>query len=87
MSNTDGEASNSGGGSSTRRGVLAAIMAGGAYALGWASNAVAAATPAGDVASASDPAEYVYTDKVNFNPRTSDPSSPDDGTMWYNESA
>lgn len=64
----------------------AALLAGGAL-VATSGTAAAQATPGGNVGSASNPALKVYTDVFHFNERTSDPSSPEDGEMWYNSSA
>lgn len=71
----------------TRRGALALIGAAGLYAAGWVSNAAAQVVPSGTIGSDSEPALTVYADTVNYSPRTSDPSSPDDGESWFNEDA
>lgn len=74
--------------STTRRGILAGVIAAVMYGLGWLTGGVTAQTStSGNIASASEPAEYVYVERVHVVARTSDPSSPDDGTLWYNESA
>jgi hypothetical protein len=69
----------------TRRSVLAAaagIAAAGAmgvYATGGAS-----AAPTGEFPQAGDsPLLKIRADRVRLVGRTSDPSTPDDGTMWY----
>lgn len=80
---TDGDST----GSTTRRGVLAALLGALVYGLGWLSSAVTAQTASGQISNASEPAENVYVERVHLSPRTSDPSSPADGTMWYNEDA
>lgn len=57
---------------------IAAAGAGG-HLLGSAS----AQTPAGEIGTASNPYLRAYVDRKVFNNRTSDPSSPADGTQWY----
>lgn len=57
---------------------IAAAGAGG-HLLGSAS----AQTPAGEIGTASNPYVRAYVDRKVFNNRTSDPSSPADGTQWY----
>lgn len=71
----------------TRRAVFGLIGAVALYLGGWVSNAVAQVTPSGTIANDSEPALTVYADTVNYYPRTSDPSSPDDGESWFNEDA
>lgn len=56
------------------------------YAAGEA-EADSATAPSGTVGSASDPFERIYADRLVFVERTSDPSSPADGTIWYNSDA
>jgi len=75
---------------STRRGFLGALVAGVATVAGLAGYGVGqaeAATPAGDVGTAANPFETGYFDTVNWKARTTDPSSPADGTEWFNENA
>lgn len=77
----------------TRRDVLkvssGAVLAGGALVIGGSGNAAAShgGGTSGDVASASEPALRVFVDTWHFHERTSDPSSPSNGSMWYNSSA
>lgn len=47
----------------------------------------ASADPSGQRGTASDPLELVYTDQLVLHERTSDPSSPANGTLWYNSTA
>lgn len=73
----------------TRRGVLGLIGAGVLYALGFFSGSASAnhgGNLGGDIANDSEPATHVFTEQVVHHPRTSDPSSPQDGVSWYNES-
>jgi len=45
-------------------------------------------SPTGTFPVSSDPALLkLRADRLRLVPRSSDPSSPDDGTMWYNDSA
>lgn len=71
----------------TRRGIMAALLA--AVGLGgfYAGSATADdGSASGQVGTSAEPALHIYTESVVFHERTSDPSSPDDGTMWYNSS-
>ena len=73
----------------TRRGVLAGalgIAAFGAAGGYFAGGAAAQSSPSGTVGTASNPYLRAYVDRVAF-VYTSDPSSPADGTLWYNSSA
>jgi len=48
----------------------------------------ASAAPSGTFPVSSDPALVkLRADRIRLVPRSSDPSSPSDGTMWYNDSA
>lgn len=47
---------------------------------------VQAADPAGEVGTSTNPYLRAYVDRMVFTPRSSDPSSPADGTLWYNSS-
>lgn len=74
----------------TRRQVLAA--AAGAAAAGAAGYSVgtetgSAQSASGQVGTLADPYLRVNVDRLVLVPRTSDPSSPEDGSTWYNEDA
>lgn len=76
----------------TRRDVLVggtALLAGGALVVGGSGGAAAShgGGTSGDIASAATPALHVFVDTFHFHERTTDPSSPSNGTMWYNSSA
>lgn len=58
---------------------IAAAGAMGIYATGSASAAPTGSFPA----SGEDPLLKIRADRVRFVGRTSDPASPDNGTMWY----
>jgi len=47
----------------------------------------AEAAPAGEIGTSSNPLLQTHTDRLVLNERTSDPSSPVDGELWYNSSA
>lgn len=67
-----------------RRGILLA----GLGILSWSaiSSATAAETPTGTFPVASDdPLLRVRADRIRLVGRSGDPSSPDDGTLWYRE--
>ncbi len=64
----------------------AGIAAAGAAGISFAGSATA--DPSGEFPVPSDdPLLKIRADRVRLVPRTSDPSSPDDGTEWYNEDA
>jgi hypothetical protein len=70
----------------TRRDALglltgASISAG---ALTLASNPTTAATAGNTVATRSNPADVMATDRIQLVSQSSDPSSPSDGDIWYN---
>jgi len=69
----------------SRRSVLAAAAGlAGAGAAGLYSVGIASAAPSGTFpASGDDPLLKIRADRVRLVPRTSDPSGPDDGVMWY----
>lgn len=73
----------------SRRGVIrtGGLTVAGLAALLFASDPAAAAPTGTFPVSTSDPLLKVRADRLRLVPRTSDPSSPDDGTMWFNESA
>ena len=72
----------------SRRGVLrGGLTVAGLATLLYASDPVAAAPTGTFPEETSDPLLKVRADRLRLVPRTSDPSSPDDGTMWFNESA
>jgi len=65
----------------------AGLTAAGAAGFIFASGS-ATADPSGTFPVPSDdPLLKIRADRVRLVPRTSDPSSPDDGTEWYNEDA
>jgi len=67
----------------TRRKLLvgiAGIGAAGAFATGRAS---AQTTPSGEIGTASNPYLRAHINRMRLVPRTSDPSNPPDGAMWY----
>ena len=61
-------------------GLAAATSAG--YFLGVGS---AAASPSGEIGTASNPYQRAFIDRQRYVGRTSDVSSPDDGMTWYRE--
>lgn len=72
--------------SASRRQLLAAVGVAAAGATGYFAGSASAATPAGTVGTSTNPYLRAYVDTIAF-VDTSDPSSPDDGTLWYNSSA
>lgn len=66
-----------------RRAVLTGLAGLGAAGVFAAGNATAQATPSGEIGTASNPYLRAYVNRKVFTARTSDPSSPDDGTQWY----
>lgn len=74
----------------SRRGFLGAVVAAVATVsalVGYGAGTAEAATPSGEVGTAAEPFRRAYADRMVFVPRTTDPSSPANGTLWYNESA
>jgi len=47
----------------------------------------AEAAPAGEIGTSLSPLLQTHVDRLVLNERTSDPSSPADGELWYNSSA
>lgn len=72
------------GGYSRRSVIAAAAGVAAAGAAGVYSTEIAAAAPSGTFpASGDDPLLKIRADRVRLVGRSSDPSNPDDGTMWY----
>lgn len=72
------------GGYSRRSVIAAAAGVATAGAAGVYSTGIVAAAPSGTFpASTDDPLLKIRADRIRLVGRTSDPSSPDDGTMWY----
>lgn len=71
----------------TRRALLAAVGIAGAGASGYFVGTAEAAPTGTFPASSDDPLLRLRADRLRLVPRTSDPSSPDDGTLWYNSEA
>jgi hypothetical protein len=78
--NTDDE-------STTRRALLGAMTAAGIGATSYFAGRASAAPTGTFPASTDDPLLKLRADRLRLVPRTSDPSSPDDGTLWYNGGA
>jgi hypothetical protein len=72
-----------------RRVLTSAAAVAGAGALGvYVGSERAVAAPQGTYPVATDPALLkIRADRIRLVERTSDPSSPDDGEIWYNGSA
>jgi hypothetical protein len=68
---------------STRRNVLVGVAGLGAAGLFGAGRASAQSTPEGEVGTSSNPYLRAYIDRKVFTNRTTDPSTPADGTQWY----
>lgn len=85
MTDTDDETDASD--SRTRRNVLVGLAGLGAAGVFGAGRASAQASASGEVGTPSNPYLRAYIDTVNFTARTTDPSSPADGTLWYNQDA
>jgi len=85
---TDQEASEQSSPEVNRRQVLTAAAAiAGAGAAGYGGYLVGdveAASPSGTIGTSAEPLIRVYSDQVVFVNKSSDPSSPDNGTIWYN---
>jgi hypothetical protein len=70
----------------TRRNVLVSVAGLGALGLGFgAGQASGQSAPDGEIGTSSNPYLRAWIDRQVFVGRTSDPSSPADGTMWYRE--
>jgi len=69
----------------TRRNVLVGIAGLGAAGLFGAGRASAQSAPEGEIGTSSNPYLRAWIDRQVYLGRTSDPSSPDDGTSWYRE--
>lgn len=70
----------------SRRSLLTAAGVAGAGALGYYTG-TAKANPTGTYpVSGEDPLLKIRADQIELVARQSDPSSPSDGTMWYNDS-
>lgn len=69
--------------STTRRALLTAIGIAGAGAAGHLTGRASAAPTGTWPAAGDDPLLKLRADRLRLVPRTSDPSSPDDGTLWY----
>jgi len=73
---------------SRRRVIASAAGIAAAGAAGVSFIGSASADPSGTFPATSDDAlELIRADRVRLVPRTSDPSTPDDGTEWYNSEA
>jgi len=73
--------------STTRRALLTAIGIAGAGAAGHFVGTAQAAPTGTFPAATDDPLLKLRADRLRLVPRSSDPSSPDDGTLWYNGGA
>jgi hypothetical protein len=71
----------------TRRALLAATGAAAVGAAGYATGRASAAPTDVYPVSGEDPLLKIRADRIVLIERTSDPSSPSDGTLWYNGSA
>lgn len=69
---------------SALKGIAALASVGIAYASGFFSRSVSA-DPEGNVGTSANPWATGYFETLTFVGRTSDPASPEDGTMWYRE--
>jgi len=72
-----------------RREVLAALGIATAGAAGfYGGSETARAAPSGTFPQSSDdPLKKIRANQIRLVPRSSDPSDPDNGVMWYNDSA
>ena len=68
-----------------RRAMLTGIAGLGAAGLFSAGRVSAQSDPENEIGTAENPYLRAYIDRQLFVGRTSDPSSPEDGTMWYRE--
>jgi hypothetical protein len=78
---------NDGDASTTRRALMGAVAAAGLGASGFFAGRASAAPTGTFPATGDDPLLKLRADRLRLVPRTSDPSSPDDGTLWYNGGA
>lgn len=67
----------------TRRAILAGAAGIASIGATGLLTQAAAADPAGQVGTSADPYQHIYMDTASFVGRTTDPSSPADGTIWY----
>lgn len=67
----------------SRRNVLVGIAGLGAAGAFSAGRASAQSAPSGEIGTSSNPYLRAYVNRKVFTGRTSDPSSPSDGTQWY----
>jgi len=67
----------------SRRAVLAGVAGLGAAGLFGAGHASAQTAPEGNVGTPTNPYLVAYVDRVNMQPRTGNPSSPENGTMIF----
>jgi len=65
--------------STGRRAALAAVLS----TVGLAGLTGQVSAQSGNVGTSSNPYQTAYVDTLTFVGRTSDPSSPSDGQMWY----
>lgn len=77
--NTDEQSSKS----VSRRAYLTGVAGLGAAGVFAAGRASAQTAPEGTVGTPTNPYLVAYIDRMNFSARTTDPSSPDDGELWY----
>jgi len=73
--------------STTRRALLGAVTAAGIGASSYFAGRASAAPSGTFPATGDDPLLKLRADRLRLVPRSSDPSSPDDGTLWYNGGA
>lgn len=84
--NPDTNAESSDESTSRRHLIKSGLFAGVVGILGFgAGSASAQSEPSGEVGTQANPWSRIYATMVAFVARDSDPSSPADGTLWYNE--
>lgn len=69
----------------TRRNVLVGVAGLGVAGLFGAGRASAQTSPSGEIGTSSNPYLRAHIDRQRYVGRTSDPSTPSDGTNWYRE--
>jgi len=69
--------------STARRAVLTGLAGLGAAGVFGAGRASAQSTPEGQVGTDTNPYLVAHMERLQFSARTSDPSSPSDGLVWY----
>lgn len=68
----------------SRRNILVGVVGLGALSAGFGlGGAAGQSNPEGEIGTAANPYLRAHLDEARFIARSSDPSNPDDGTLWY----